>query len=505
MGSELTEAKTALENIAAVFQNTPDPYGQLLLQRQNLERIVALDVTSPSAGLPPELLLEIFHCFLPVSLPPTSNEPHFVLPQVCRAWKDLVLQSPALWASIAVTLGKDTDVSGITSTAAQWLSRAGTTCPLSIKVDCSSTYTNTAHDDPDFASAFMDLIVSQAHRLRDVDLSLPFEALLRLFHLPSGSFPCLETIALAPLWALNDLAPTDVARWHWPTDSLALHSAPLVREITYTPSLDHFLAMDAVEALIFDAGEQAMNDPANVGATHHLTFAPRISLPWAQLKVINFPFTGFTPDVWCSILDECPGVMELSIAIKPDPNGQYNRIAYRLQHLNALSISAFCGGAEAMLDRLTAPNLKVFICMGAPVVLKKILSFQSRSEFELQGLVISFPTKADEIESFLEHFPALKCLLLMFTPIDRISASFWHRLRDRELFPSLEAFALQPTEALIPVLVDIIEAKWGTPDLYVQFLGIQPAHLQAVRDELKRLDKYDPQEVERKVVLGMKF
>ncbi|KAJ7667457.1 hypothetical protein DFH06DRAFT_1182596 [Mycena polygramma] len=504
MGSELAEAKIALENIAAIFKNTPDPYEQLLLQRQSLEQMITLDVAPPSTRLPPELLLDIFHFFLPVSLPPKADEPHFMLPQVCRAWKDLVSQSPALWASIAVTFGKDTDVRDITSTAARWLSRAGNTYPLSIKVDCSTAYANTVHDNPDFASAFMDFVVSQAHRLRDVDLSLPFEALLRLFHLPSGSFPYLETISLGPLWAPNDLTPTDVARWHWPTDSLALHSAPLVREITYTPSLDHFLAMDGLEALIFDAGEQAMNDPSSVGATHHLTFAPRISLPWAQLKVINFPFTGFTPDVWCSILDECPAVMQLSIAIKPDPD-QYGRITHRLKHLNALSISAFCGGIENMLDRLTTPNLKVLTCMGSPVVLKKILSFQSRSEFELVFLGIWFPTKADEIESFLEQFPALKGLVLMFTPIDRIPASFWHRIRNGELIPNLECIALQPTDALIPVLVDIIEAKWGTPDLYVQFLGIKPAHLQAVKDELKRLEKYGAQEVERKVVLGIKF
>jgi hypothetical protein len=200
-----SDATTELRNIDAVFDNTPDTYGQLLHRRKALQGIVSRGVP-PS--LPSDVLSAIFIFFTPVTLPAKADDPLLVLPQVCRAWKDLVSQSPELWASISVSFDhQGLDVQGITRIADHWLTHSGDVYPLRISAACIGEYAKTAHASPELLSSFINLILSHSHRLKQVDLRLPHAALLPLLYLPSGSFPCLKTLTLRPTLAFMRAHP----------------------------------------------------------------------------------------------------------------------------------------------------------------------------------------------------------------------------------------------------------------------------------------------------------
>ncbi|KAJ7133391.1 hypothetical protein C8R44DRAFT_772327 [Mycena epipterygia] len=489
------EAETELRNLAAVFYNTPDPYGQLLHRRKGLERIVS----PPYKKLPRELLCEIFFFFLPATLPPNADAPLLILLQVCRAWKYLVCQSPELWASISVSFDEGVDVQRITTMADHWLARAGATYPLSVTASCTGAYATTVHDSPDLVSGFMNLVLSHAHRLRHVDLNFPIAALLPLFRLPSGSFLALETLCLQPPLSLTDMVPpeTGYAQWHWPADSEALQAAPSIREIVYQPAL--LFTLEEVEALVPDAMERAMRGDG-VGNTRHVLFAPSICLPWAQLSTITFPYSAFTLDMWYSVLNECSRLESLWLGLKVSPDEGQLASLIHLPHLNFLGISAFCGGAENLLSRLVVPKLKVFSQTGLQVSPEAFLDFQARAGFELEVIGLGFPITADGIELFLGPLSHLKWLGFIHMSTDHFPESFWDRLRHSEILPDLVEFTIRPTAAQIPYLVDIIDARWENLQFVVHFYNVRPADLPAVTEELNRLvDKYGTAEVERRV------
>ncbi|KAJ7708512.1 hypothetical protein B0H16DRAFT_1632615 [Mycena metata] len=508
---ELISPDAELEAISAVFYNTPDPYGMLLCRRRELEQVVAGNLSAASR-LPPELLSEIFLQFTPARLPPKADDPHLVLPLVCRAWRSLVSESPELWANISIGFEEGAAVQRAIRIAEQWISRAGPTHPLEITAACVGAYAHTVHDNPELVSGFMEFVLSRAHRLKNADLSFPFATLHSVFNLPSGSFPLLEGITLQPLLSLDDFAPPDTdafAPWHWPSDSKAFHSAPLIREISYSPRP---LFTSDVLGLVGAAAEGMMNDTQTQSVVwdQHVTFAASFSesLPWAQLTAVEFSLTALTVDVWCSIFNECPRIKNLHVAIRSSPHNINPAEPISLRWLETLVLSNFSGGAEAMLDHLLTPKLTTFGVLGQSIPLFQIISFQTRSRFELQNLIVAFPINVTEFIPFLEQFPTIKQLEIYSTPTDRFPSSFWDRIRTGKLFPALTGLVLRPSLQSLPPLVDIIEAKWENTEVWVLFVVWFTggnASLEEVTEELQRLDKYDPDEFKRRVAVTVLF
>ncbi|KAJ7858977.1 hypothetical protein B0H13DRAFT_2075539 [Mycena leptocephala] len=410
-----SDATTELRNIDAIFDNTPDPYGQLLHRRKALQGIVSRGVL-PS--LPSDVLSAIFIFFTPVTLPAKADDPLLVLPQVCRAWKDLVSQSPELWASISVSFDhQGLDVQGITRIADHWFARSGDVYPLRISAACIGEYAKIAHASPELLSSFINLILSHSHRLKQ----------------RFGPYQTEHT-------------------WHWPVDSKALQSAPMIREITYSP-----VPLFTLEEVVPYALDSAFP---------HFSFAPGFSLPWARLKLISFPLTAFTPATWFSILTECPTLEGLHIAIKPRFEHHYSTGLIHLKHLTQLYISAFCGGAQDFLRHLMVPQLKVFAVLASQIPPSLFLAFQGRSNFVLEEFALtSVNLPANDVESFFQKFSGLKELRLMQITTQNFPVSFWDRIRRAELPPKLERLVIQPTVAQVPFLAAIIETKWGN-DIY---------------------------------------
>jgi hypothetical protein len=74
--------------------------------------------------------------------------------------------------------------------------------------------------------------------------------------------------------------------------------------------------------------------------------------------------------------------------------------------------------------------------------------------------------------------------------------SFWECVGRADILSQLEALLIRPTPVQTPVLVDMIEARWEAaiagqvPSLGVGFCDVRPAHLPAINEELRRLEKY---------------
>ncbi|KAJ7015779.1 hypothetical protein C8F04DRAFT_1171667 [Mycena alexandri] len=481
----------------------PDPFGELAAERDELERKVSdLQVElAPHRRLPPELLAEIFlFCTAEtVSLPPSTDETLLILTQICHSWRELALRSPELWGNIAVVFTEDRcNVERITTISAQWLSRAGDTYPLCITAECTGVYATTACQNPELVASFVPMIISHSHHLRSLDLGFPIAALLPLFVLPSDAFPCLEKMSLRPLLLLDDMVTPEAGSslgWHWPSTAVALDSAPRIQEVTFSPSPLFKLA--ELENISANVMEQAMT---NVDVGSHPFFAPEFSLPWTKLSIIAFPFTALAAKAWCSILIQCPKLQRFEVAIKPSTNadpfihsvGELEQI--QLDHLTYLSVSAFCGGGDELVDRLTAPGLNLLVLMGTEFPTECLLSFQRRSNFVLETFIPVIPIPADDVERVFEHLPDLKTLIILAISTEHFPSSIWERVGRAELLPQLEAMLIRPTPTQAPFLVDMIAARWeasgagGGPML--GFCDVRPAHLEAITTELRRLEKY---------------
>ncbi|KAJ7872286.1 hypothetical protein B0H14DRAFT_2502721, partial [Mycena olivaceomarginata] len=83
----------------------------------------------PVLTLPNEIVCEIFVHFLPpypVCPPPTGSLSPILLTHICRGWREIALESPALWRAIQISANDD-----LVSTV---LSRS-VPCPLSIHLN----------------------------------------------------------------------------------------------------------------------------------------------------------------------------------------------------------------------------------------------------------------------------------------------------------------------------------------------------------------------------------
>jgi hypothetical protein len=132
---------------------------------------------------------------------------------------------------------------------------------------------------------------------------------------------------------------------------------------------------------------------------------------------------------------------------------------------------------------------------GRPVSAACLIDFQARSGFALQFVGFDSPCPADDVERLLHHFSDITRLRFLFTT-EHFPLSFWQRLGRAEFLPQLEILAVRPTATHVPVVVDMIIARWkaaikgSVPDLGVGFCDVRAAHVPAINDEVRRLDKY---------------
>ncbi|KAF7292126.1 F-box domain-containing protein [Mycena indigotica] len=93
---------------------------------------------SPLRGLPDDLVRAIFLETLPVSRAAAfvADEGPMLLCRVCRAWKELALTTPRLWASMHIVFPEVTRVPRVVAMVSTWLACSGAV-PLSISIVAS--------------------------------------------------------------------------------------------------------------------------------------------------------------------------------------------------------------------------------------------------------------------------------------------------------------------------------------------------------------------------------
>ena len=133
-----------------------------------------LSLVAPVRSLPAEILSEIFIRLKDATAlsdaikwsigSPRLNKTPLLLGNVCSRWRTVVLSTPSLWASFALTIASDR-LERSTALAEMWLARAGV-CPLSISLGAASNYNSSMRP-------FMQAFLPYCERWYEVRLDLP--------------------------------------------------------------------------------------------------------------------------------------------------------------------------------------------------------------------------------------------------------------------------------------------------------------------------------------------
>ncbi|KAJ6530324.1 hypothetical protein B0H19DRAFT_482753 [Mycena capillaripes] len=140
-------------------------------------------IRDPMARLPLEISSEIFIRCLPRQMRPCASSAPMLLLNVCNAWTDIALSTPALWASIYLK-HSCADIIQV------WLQRAGD-YPLSISLRKSL----------DYSTGF--ILFQHATQLKNLEID---EEELDVGPLTGvRSFPCLETLTIGAVMDETDV------------------------------------------------------------------------------------------------------------------------------------------------------------------------------------------------------------------------------------------------------------------------------------------------------------
>ncbi|KAJ7092775.1 hypothetical protein B0H15DRAFT_832467 [Mycena belliarum] len=154
--------------------------------------------TYPVLTLPPEIVSEIFEYFLPTyptrpaALSSVASPNPMLLCQICRAWRELALATPALWCAFTLRLNTARAVAEKPHYMELALARSGSH-PLSLRLECNVV---PRHNSPLPLSPFFHTLAPHRARLEHLSLCGSLESLSALH----GPLPLLRTVSLASLY-----------------------------------------------------------------------------------------------------------------------------------------------------------------------------------------------------------------------------------------------------------------------------------------------------------------
>ncbi|KAJ6456656.1 hypothetical protein C8R45DRAFT_1186251 [Mycena sanguinolenta] len=248
---------------------------------------------------PPELMLEIFKRSMPSApSPPSPREVPLLLAQICHRWREISLDSPELWSSVAFRRPLIDSNHQALVFVELWLSRAKGH-PLQLSLE----------DKSDAVPTLLETAMRWSSQWEDVHLKLAVAA-PALLH--SIFFPRLRRLSIA----IN-------VSYLW-GEAITILNAPLLRSVEVTePNWNNILGSN-------------------------------LDLPWAQLTELlfyTFPHVGDA----VSALQECPRLTRLHCRIACVPGSlPYHETAHSLSlnHLRILS------SPVQLLPHLTLPSLE---------------------------------------------------------------------------------------------------------------------------------------------------
>ena len=188
---------------------------------QHIDQYRAL--TSPLRRLPQEILLEIFvHC-LPKDHNAfmSSHEVPLLFGRICSSWRSISLSAPQLWTTIHVPVPAPAELHPEqvitkaehlvaskrmirlrTAALQEWFNRSGS---LPLDISCNQWAEVVAANYVNTAQSIVDVILSVAHRWRNVTVAAPAHTMASLLSHPPHNLPFLESLNFIFIW-----------RWHPP-------------------------------------------------------------------------------------------------------------------------------------------------------------------------------------------------------------------------------------------------------------------------------------------------
>nr|GAT57233.1 predicted protein [Mycena chlorophos] len=193
---------------------------ELLLKALNTERNLLLAesraVTYPVLTLPNEITTQIFlHCVEDAKRPDGHSRPipadsPLLLTRVCRSWRAIALNTPALWSQVAVRNGLSPEILNM------WLQHA-TPLPMDLYI---------LLNNPELSSPLVDLCLAHAKYWRNVSFCIPSIEYLRLkdaFDHPELDLPLLSEVK----FSFTHASSAD----RWSDAILAIRRAPALKKV----------------------------------------------------------------------------------------------------------------------------------------------------------------------------------------------------------------------------------------------------------------------------------
>ncbi|KAJ3517340.1 hypothetical protein NLJ89_g557 [Agrocybe chaxingu] len=183
-----------LDNLQAQIRNTKSFLAHLESHVHTLKSKYNHTHDHFTHQFPPEIIARIF-AFCVAGPQKVLEITPFTLAAVCRRWRHVVLNFPALWANVNIDLKRfETKFRRRQELLIQWLKRSGQV-PLSIRM--------TYHEPADWSwcrgefKNIINILSVYSHRWQDIDLNIPFHLLKHLCG-NGGYISILRTLTINP-------------------------------------------------------------------------------------------------------------------------------------------------------------------------------------------------------------------------------------------------------------------------------------------------------------------
>ncbi|KAF7328766.1 F-box domain-containing protein [Mycena venus] len=281
---------------------------KLLVQRQ------LNAVLDPVARLPVEISSEIFLRSLSPFPKPNPRHSPILLLNICNAWTNIALSTPALWTAIAIVFPCGPRFKELLNI---WLHRAGNR-PLSISLRGET-------EDADIADAVVEIVCQHGHKLRHLQISegnedyemIRYSEVDHFGGTTPGPFPLLKTLAFRcssgrsfsgpEIFVFLRLAPNLVeCRFH------------NVDPVYCGDDMEGKLTLSSLRCLIF--GPDAGNPDSDDAILNYLI------LPGLKSLAIPLRYLS-TYDLFAFLERSSPPLQELIVgeALKPDESDELHR------------------------------------------------------------------------------------------------------------------------------------------------------------------------------------
>ncbi|KAJ6459454.1 hypothetical protein C8R47DRAFT_1162020 [Mycena vitilis] len=461
---ELTEEIKRLQSVIS----------QLTEKRERLEDFIRphLALISPARRLPADVVEEILTACLPWNRNATvsSTQAPLLLCHVCRAWRNLTLSTPSLWASLHI-VAYTPKLNQLNEAVDVWLSRSGV-LPLSISMVRYSKSARDARSDAD--SSLVRTVARYSSRWSRMRFELESPSVVKTFAaLTPSAVPILRSFVF------------DNRGWGMDCHQLPFIGAPSLCSLTLRGVASRSLVTTSLpQALrhLFLAHDQ--------DATSCITEADGLAL-----------LAG------CPNLEACSLLIGGPLSLNPMPR-------CRMEHLQQLSVVDYTQSATTFFTTLDLPNLQTLEYVADRVEEFHIIPLlTSANDLQSLSLTIFSRMAPQAMIECLRIVPTLRELCIQYDTF--VDSEFWTSMtptaaqnRHHVLCPELRSVKLVHFGATSDnMLLRFVQARTGSDfpliarlsKVHVHFartkqVDILPELQQAINDGLDCSLHYEKQE-----------